>query len=270
MKHRMKHLRARRERVTVPAALPPVAQMKKRTPAPGPRHVKTSSTPPSPAGEPAPGHPQLRRISTRRELLVAGRRLFGSQGIYDSRIEDITERAGIAKGTLYLHFRSKEDLLGAVTRDGLLQLQSFVDASLGESRKLASVLAGILRAHLLFFQENPDLMRILHQVRGALKFDRPAFRPLRTPLRQHIEFLADCLARSEARAWAPARRRALATLLFGIASGSSSVQSAVYPDSADLAALAEALAGPIARALVEIARSVRTSAARARRTRGAR
>lgn len=217
---------------------------------------------------PMPGRQEIRRSSTRRELLIAGRRLFGSEGIFESRIEDITERAGIAKGTLYLHFSDKEDLLHEVTREGLLELRAAVLDRVGTEKKLAPVLTGMFLAHLAFFEENRDLMRILHQVRGALKFDRAPWRRLRTLLRLHVEFLADNLARGEARGWTPARRRALAALLFGMASGSSSVQLAIYPDSTDLNRLGQAWATPVARALLEIsAHGARGPAAGPRRAR---
>jgi AcrR family transcriptional regulator len=214
--------------------------MTKRTPARAP------VTP-----DPRPDRQEQRRNSTRRELIQAGRRLFGSQGIYESRIEDITQTAGIAKGTLYLHFTSKEDLLHAVTQAGLEELQARVRAEIGAGRKLAMLLPAILRAHLAFFDANPDLMRILHQVRGALKFGQPEWGRLRALLRSHVEFIAGCLAAGEAATWTPARRRALAALLFGVVSGASSVRAALYPDAPDLAHLDERAAEPLARALLE-------------------
>lgn len=197
--------------------------------------------------------------TTRKELLAAGRWLFGSLGIYESRIEDITEQAGIAKGTIYLHFRSKEDLLEAVTRAGLLELQESVKATVSERHELADALAEALRAHLLFFHANPDLMHIFHQVRGVVRFDRPAYRPLRALLQEHVEFLAECLVGSGSRALTPARRRALATLVFGLASGAASVHAVIYQNSADLAELARSLTEPLSRALAEVSASTRAA-----------
>ncbi|GIP27680.1 fatty acid metabolism regulator protein [Paenibacillus sp. J23TS9] len=49
-------------------------------------------------------------------ILDAGYTLFGTQGFYETKMSDIAEFAGIAKGTLYLYFNSKEDLFLAVTR----------------------------------------------------------------------------------------------------------------------------------------------------------
>jgi TetR/AcrR family fatty acid metabolism transcriptional regulator len=42
-------------------------------------------------------------------------RLFGTQGFFETKMSDIAEEAGIAKGTLYLYFSSKEQLYTAMT-----------------------------------------------------------------------------------------------------------------------------------------------------------
>jgi len=153
--------------------------------------------------------------------VTAGRRLFSAQGIYDARIEDITDQAGIAKGTLYLHFRNKQALVQEVVGAGFDELRVHVSRALAGRRDLESVTAAIVEGHLRFFVENPDLLRIFHQVRGVLKFDTPEWRGLRGPLVGHLEFLADALAIEEG--LSSRRRRELAVLLFGSASGACSV-----------------------------------------------
>ena len=50
----------------------------------------------------------------RDELMNAAQRLFLEQGVATTTIEQITMGADVAKGTFYLHFSSKEDLLGAL------------------------------------------------------------------------------------------------------------------------------------------------------------
>ena len=47
----------------------------------------------------------------RRDLLDAGQRCFIEKGFAATTIEEITRGAGVAKGTFYLYFESKEDLL---------------------------------------------------------------------------------------------------------------------------------------------------------------
>ena len=54
---------------------------------------------------------QKRSLDKRARLKSAGRVLFGSKGYERASIEEIAERAGLAVGTFYQHFRSKRQLL---------------------------------------------------------------------------------------------------------------------------------------------------------------
>ena len=50
----------------------------------------------------------------REDLLVAARTVLAAKGIAVATVSDVTEEAGVAKGTFYLYFDSKEALLGAL------------------------------------------------------------------------------------------------------------------------------------------------------------
>lgn len=50
----------------------------------------------------------------RNEILDAAEELFGTKGFDNTSTGDILERVGIARGTLYYHFKSKEDILDAM------------------------------------------------------------------------------------------------------------------------------------------------------------
>ncbi|AYD89567.1 TetR/AcrR family transcriptional regulator [Actinomyces sp. 2119] len=50
----------------------------------------------------------------RTEILDAAQHLFATQGVQATSMEDILSRVGIAKGTLYYHFSSKEEILHAL------------------------------------------------------------------------------------------------------------------------------------------------------------
>lgn len=167
---------------------------------------------------------------TRQELLSAGRRLFAEQGLYAARIEDVSLHAGVAKGTLYGYFRNKEALALEVVSLGFRDLKRLVRTSLGHASLPAERIERMLEAHLDFFTRNPDLLRVFHQVRGALKFNRPEWRPLRRELSQHIQFLADELQLHDGR-----EGRALAVqqarTMFGALSGILSVHVSLDPHS---------------------------------------
>src|SRR5688500_18431972 len=54
------------------------------------------------------------RKSTEEKLLLAARRLFCRAGIHATGISRILEEAGVARGSLYAHYGSKENLLKVV------------------------------------------------------------------------------------------------------------------------------------------------------------
>jgi len=179
---------------------------------------------PRSAASAPPGKREQRKAITRAELLVAARELFGERGLYESSVEDLTRRAGIAKGTLYLYFRSKEELIQAVVREGFDSLHRRIIAEAGQGTKLAHLMERIAEAHLGFLAKNPDLLRIFHQVRGMLKFNRREWLPLRGPLLTHLDRVAGLLETSpEGKRLSPGERRRLALFLFGAVSGISSV-----------------------------------------------
>jgi len=62
---------------------------------------------------------QRRKEARPQELLDAALELFVEKGFAATRSEEVASRAGVAKGTLYLYYPSKEDLLKAVVRENL-------------------------------------------------------------------------------------------------------------------------------------------------------
>lgn len=67
-----------------------------------------------------PGIPRyrgLRRTPNRKALLDAAEELFGREGFSAVSVDDIVARAGVAKGTFYNHFASKEDIARQLALD---------------------------------------------------------------------------------------------------------------------------------------------------------
>lgn len=105
-----------------------------------------STAPPSGAEPPAP---RTRRKQARPgELLAAALDCFVEKGFAATRMEDIARRAGVAKGTFYLYFPSKQAVFEALVRESLLPRVAALEAA---SRAAGGSASNRLR-HLLASQ----------------------------------------------------------------------------------------------------------------------
>jgi len=62
----------------------------------------------------------------RAEILDAALKLFSSKGFHETTMEEVAHAAGVAKGTIYLYFPSKEHVLLALKRDFMMGLTTAV------------------------------------------------------------------------------------------------------------------------------------------------
>ena len=61
------------------------------------------------------------------KLLRAAREEFSRAGVADARVEDIARRAGLSKGSFYLHFKSKEEAFQALLDHFLMDCAQFTE-----------------------------------------------------------------------------------------------------------------------------------------------
>jgi AcrR family transcriptional regulator len=88
--------------------------------------------------------PARRRLKEARpqQLLDAALTLFVEKGFAATRAEEVAQRAGVSKGTLYLYYPSKEELLKAVIRE---HLSSRIAAGAAEAERHRGLAADLLR-----------------------------------------------------------------------------------------------------------------------------
>jgi AcrR family transcriptional regulator len=94
------------------------------------------------------------------DILQAARQVFARKGYGETRIQDVAEASGIAKGTVYLYFRSKEELYWALVRRDFEELQRRSREALLAHQGAAAKLRAFLATRLRFFAEQGDFFRI--------------------------------------------------------------------------------------------------------------
>lgn len=135
--------------------------------------VSTDKTPRTARGE-----------RTLRKILDGAREEFGERGFSDSSIVGITQRAGVALGTFYTYFDSKEALFQALVRDMSAQVAETVGpAFVGDPNAIDAARDG-LELFLKFAREHRDIYRIIDEA----EFVDPA------AYREHYETTATRIA----------------------------------------------------------------------------
>ncbi|HET9500018.1 MAG TPA: TetR/AcrR family transcriptional regulator [Marmoricola sp.] len=100
---------------------------------------------------------------TRRRLLEAAEQVFAERGYHDSSIVKITEAAGVAGGTFYIYFKSKQDIFDELVIDLNHRVRQAMaeGSSRGTSRSDAERRG--FEAFFRFTGEHPALYRIIRQ-----------------------------------------------------------------------------------------------------------
>lgn len=103
----------------------------------------------------------VKREGKRERIFAAALRIFSQRGFETATVEEIAREANVGKGTIYLHFRSKEELLHYLMDEGSeMLLKQIQDRIKGLSDPLARLKAAI-SAQIDFFTKQEDYLRFL-------------------------------------------------------------------------------------------------------------
>ena len=103
----------------------------------------------------------MKRADTKTLIAETALRLFVENGIAETSVRDIAEAAGIAEGTMYRHYTSKDELASSLFLDNVRAFSTELK-QLGDSHDgLNEQLAAVIRRVCAFFDESPLLFRYL-------------------------------------------------------------------------------------------------------------
>src|ERR1041385_2330758 len=103
------------------------------------------------------------------ELLAAARTVFSRKGFHDATIDDIAHEAGVAKGTVYLYFKSKHDIYIEALRDGIGNLISEMRREAEGPGTAEAKLRRVIAVKLAFFDKHREFFQIFLSELGRLE-----------------------------------------------------------------------------------------------------
>src|SRR3954470_13234075 len=156
------------------------------------------------------------RIGDKRErILLAAERIFARHGFFAARVSEIAKEAGVADGTIYLYFKSKDDLLISLFEQRMKQVNDALRAAIAGVPP-RDQLRAFIRTYLQLVADEPTAAEVLTiELRQSSKFmkeyDNPQFADF---LRLLGGIIAEGQARGELDAAIPSH--IAARMIFGI------------------------------------------------------
>jgi len=105
----------------------------------------------------------------RQSIQEAVIRLICREGLKSVTMERVAEETGIAKGTVYLHYRDKQELLDSVKESALTPVMRNVETILRGEGAAAGKLRDCATEYLSYFDQHRDLFRVLIYERAVTR-----------------------------------------------------------------------------------------------------
>jgi AcrR family transcriptional regulator len=116
-----------------------------------------------------------RRETRRHELIEAAVTVFSAKGVAAASVDDIVRAAGVAKGTFYLYFATKDDAVSAVARamvEGVAERVMAVATDSGRSAVERLLAFGALISEVGHEPHERDLIEVFHRPENRVLHDR--------------------------------------------------------------------------------------------------
>jgi TetR/AcrR family transcriptional regulator, fatty acid metabolism regulator protein len=122
----------------------------------------------------APAPPEGKR----GRILDAAIKVFAAEGFYNAKVSQIAHEAGVADGTIYLYFKSKDDLLINLFEDRMERVNANLREAIDTESTAQARLRRIVKLHLELVEQNRDMAEVISvELRQSSKFIREYANP---------------------------------------------------------------------------------------------
>lgn len=111
--------------------------------------------------------PHANTESRKRDIILAALKCFSEIGFSVTSMEDIRRQSGASTGSIYHHFKGKEQLAAAVYLEGIREYQAGLMEIFRGDRDAHDGIRAIVEHHLCWVRDNPEWSRYLFQKRHS-------------------------------------------------------------------------------------------------------
>jgi len=105
--------------------------------------------------------PTRRSARTRERIIEAATEVFARRGVHGTRVADIAERAGIAYGLVYHHFRNKEEILSAIFAERWAQYVAYLEEVARAPASFRERMRRLIHFWVETYRQDSDLMTVM-------------------------------------------------------------------------------------------------------------
>jgi len=107
----------------------------------------------------------------RERILDSAERVFARHGFYTARVAEIAREAGVADGTIYLYFKSKDDLLISLFESRMERLNTQLQEKVGAVDSAPEKICVFLNSYAALAKQHPHVAEVLTiELRQSSKF----------------------------------------------------------------------------------------------------
>jgi len=131
-----------------------------------------------------------------QRILEAAINIFAKQGFYQSTISQVATEAGVADGTIYLYFKSKDDILIQFFSDKTKQVFERFREEVDKANSAVDKLGNLIRIHLEEFQRDRN-MAMVYQVETHQNY-RIAENQIKEMSKMYLDIVSEIVEQGQA------------------------------------------------------------------------
>jgi TetR/AcrR family fatty acid metabolism transcriptional regulator len=138
---------------------------------------------------------EARKRDKRRQILEAAITVFSEKGFHKSRVSDVARQGGVADGTIYLYFKSKDAILIAIFEEAMAEMIAGVKAAIADLEDPLERLRRFARYHMRNVEQQRDTAKVLQvELRLSNTFMKE-YKP--TALQDYLDIIGDAIVEGQ-------------------------------------------------------------------------
>lgn len=127
---------------------------------------------------------------TKRRIFTTAIKLFAEKGFDNAGIEEITAVAGVAKGSLYYHFETKEELFDLLLEEGLKLLKNSIEIKFKNCENAFDKLKAIIMVQIKSIIKYTDFVTV---VMNNIIGETPRTKKCQKAMEEYVEIIKDVI-----------------------------------------------------------------------------